>query len=139
MVTEDTSSRDAAGSLDEARAAGEARASVVDVLQTFALPVLLYWWSRQEEKKEHEVQHVPDSPKWVRDRVKSRTFFWNRRTRASSWNPPEGIRVVWVCERTAEGGVWYWHIHLLAESSAVARSLSRLSAIPAKPFPMEAA
>ena len=35
---------------------------------------------------------------WVElhDDVKSKTYCWNRRTRLSSWLPPEGIKVVWV-------------------------------------------
>ena len=45
---------------------------------------------------------MPDSAWWMRDCVKGSFFLWNRRTRASSWDPPEGIRVVWVCVRTEE-------------------------------------
>ena len=49
---------------------------------------------------------------WVElyDDVKSKTYYWNRRTRLSSWLPPEGIKVVWVGMRDAEGGVYYWHM-----------------------------
>ena len=42
---------------------------------------------------------------WVElyDDVKSKTYYWNRRTRLSSWLPPEGIKVVWVGMRDTEG------------------------------------
>ena len=37
------------------------------------------------------------------------SYFWNRRTRATVWKSPPGVKVVWVGERTEEGGSWYWH------------------------------
>ena len=48
---------------------------------------------------------------WVElyDDLKSKTYYWNRRTRLSSWLPPERIKVVWVGMRNAEGEVYYWH------------------------------
>ena len=51
------------------------------------------------------------SDEWVElyDDVKSKAYYWNRRTRSSSWLPPEGIKVVWVGMRNAEGEVYYWH------------------------------
>ena len=41
----------------------------------------------------HEAPSGPDE--WVElyDDVKSKTYYWNRRTRLSSWLPPEGIMV----------------------------------------------
>ena len=51
------------------------------------------------------------SDEWVElyDDVKSKTFYWNRRTRLSSWLPPEGIKVVWVGTMDEEGDYYYWH------------------------------
>ena len=48
---------------------------------------------------------------WVElyDDVKSKTYYWNRRTRLSSWLPPEGIKVVWVGTQDKVGVVCYWH------------------------------
>ena len=70
----------------------------------------------QEEKKEHqnaqeeEEEPVLESAEWVLFRNPTgKTSYWNRRTHSTSWNPPPGIKVVWVGERTKEGGVWYWH------------------------------
>ena len=53
---------------------------------------------------------LPESIDWVEFRdANSRTFFWNRRTNASTWNTPSGVRVVWVGERDEMGGIWFWH------------------------------
>ena len=51
------------------------------------------------------------SDEWVLMRSSDigKSYFWNRRTRATKWKPPPGIRVVWVGERTEWGGIWYWH------------------------------
>ena len=47
---------------------------------------------------------------WIQFRNPTgKTQFWNRRTHSTSSNPPPGTKVVWVGERTEEGGVWYWH------------------------------
>ena len=59
----------------------------------------------------HVDVHLPDSAEWVqmRDDATSKPYFWNRRTRATMWKPPPGIRVVWVGEKGSGGEVWYWH------------------------------
>ena len=46
------------------------------------------------------------SADWVqlRDDATSKPYFWNRRTRATMWKPPPGIRVVWGGEKGSEGG-----------------------------------
>ena len=51
------------------------------------------------------------SDEWVElyDAVKSKTYYWNRRTHATSWNPHENTKVVWVGEKGAGGEAWYWH------------------------------
>ena len=66
---------------------------------------------KKEEEEEQQVdQPVPDSVEWVELRgVDGKTHFWNRRSNEIAWNPPEGIKVVWVGEQPATGGVWYWH------------------------------
>ena len=58
----------------------------------------------EEEKVQEEEKHVPLSAEWVElcDHVKGKTYFWNRRTRQSVWNPPPGIRVVWVATQNSE-------------------------------------
>ena len=58
-----------------------------------------------------EVAPMLDSIEWVqlREHHAGKSFYWNRRTRASAWQPPPGVRVVWVGERNEEGGVYYWH------------------------------
>ena len=57
-----------------------------------------------------EVAPLPDSIEWVqlRERKAGKTFYWNRRTRATVWKAPAGVEVVWIGERTEEG-VYYWH------------------------------
>ena len=71
----------------------------------------------QEEKEEHQdaqeeeemEEPVLESAEWVQFRDPTcKTYYWNRPTHSTSWNPPPGIKVVWVGERTKEGGVWYW-------------------------------
>ena len=54
---------------------------------------------------------VPDSIEWVElfDDIKSKTNYWNRRTRLSSWLPPVGIKVFWVGTQDEEGVFHYWH------------------------------
>ena len=48
---------------------------------------------------------------WVElyDDVKSKTYYWNRCTRLSSWLPPEGIMVFCFGTRDEEGVLYYWH------------------------------
>ena len=50
------------------------------------------------------------SVEWVqlRERKAGKSFYWNRRTRATVWKAPAGVEVVWIGERTEEG-VHYWH------------------------------
>ena len=61
---------------------------------------------QEKKKEEHQVSPMPDSVEWVQlSDDKGRTYFWNRRTRATRWKPPPGIRVVWVGERTGERGL----------------------------------
>ena len=64
---------------------------------------------------------VADSSEWVqfRDVATGNAHYWNRRTNATAWKPPPGIKVVWVGERPEEGGIWYWHrapvsVHLIS-------------------------
>ena len=54
---------------------------------------------------------LEDSVEWVRlkDDNSGKLYYWNRRTRASAWQPPPGVKVVWNGERTEKGLVWYWH------------------------------
>ena len=54
---------------------------------------------------------LEDSVEWVRlrDDNSGKPYYWNRRTRASAWQPPPGVKVVWIGERNEEGLVWYWH------------------------------
>ena len=65
----------------------------------------------EEERRKQEVdQPVPDSVEWVElSGVDGKTHFWNRRSNETTWDPPEGIKVVWVGVQPATGGVWYWH------------------------------
>ena len=58
------------------------------------------------------------SDEWVElyDDVKSKTYYWNRRTRLSSWLPPEGIMVYWVGTRDEEGDLCFWHRDTRASS-----------------------
>ena len=53
---------------------------------------------------ENADMHLPESAEWVQSRDdKGRTYYWNRRTRATRWKPPPGIRVVWVGEKFSGG------------------------------------
>ena len=51
------------------------------------------------------------SDEWVLMRTPDfgKSYYWNRRTRLSSWSPPEGITVVWVGTRDEEGVLYFWH------------------------------
>ena len=53
---------------------------------------------------------LQDSVEWarLRDDNSGKPYYWNRRTRASAWQPPPGVKVVWIGERNEEGLVWYW-------------------------------
>ena len=46
---------------------------------------------------------------WVQFSQTGKPFYWNRRSHETCWTPPEGVKVVWVGEQPASGGVWYWH------------------------------
>ena len=52
-----------------------------------------------------------DNVEWVElhDDVKSKTYYWNRRSNETLWQPPVGIEVVWMGKQEEGGGVWYWH------------------------------
>ena len=54
---------------------------------------------------------LEDSVEWVRlrDDNSGKPYYWNRRTRATVWKAPAGVKVVWISERNEEGLVWYWH------------------------------
>ena len=58
-----------------------------------------------------EVAPLPDSLEWVQlwERAAGKTYYWNRRTRATVCKARHGVEVVWIGERNEEGGVWYWH------------------------------
>ena len=43
------------------------------------------------------------------DNVKSKTYYWNRRSNETLWQPPVGIEVDWMGKQEEGGGVWYWH------------------------------
>ena len=61
----------------------------------------------------HVDEHLPDSAEWVQlYEATGRTYFWNRRSNLTVWQPPAGIQVVWVGERDEEGGglvLAQWH------------------------------
>ena len=60
---------------------------------------------QEDIKEEHQVSPMPDSIEWVQlSDDKGRTYYWNRRTRATRWKPPPGIRVVWVGEKGSGWG-----------------------------------
>ena len=53
---------------------------------------------------------LPESVEWVEfTDANGRVYFWNRRTNASVWTTPAGVRVVWVGAGDEIGGIWYWH------------------------------
>ena len=51
------------------------------------------------------------SEEWVElyDDVKSKAYYWNRRTNSTAWVAPAGVEVVWVGKQEEGGGIWYWH------------------------------
>ena len=58
----------------------------------------------------HVDLHLPDSAEWVELYSDTgRTYFWNRRSNLTVWQPPAGLQVVWVGEKDEDGDVWYWH------------------------------
>ena len=60
-----------------------------------------------QEEEEHQSAHVPDSTAWVElCDATGRTYFWSRCSQATVWKSPPGVQVVWVGERTEEGGIW---------------------------------
>ena len=61
---------------------------------------------KEEKEEKEEGKPVPESVEWVQLRDPSgKTYYWNRRTSSTSWNPPASAIVVWVGERNAgEGG-----------------------------------
>ena len=64
-----------------------------------------------ESSSSTRAAQLEDSVEWVRlrDDTSGKPYFWNRRTRASAWKPPPGVKVVWIGERNEEGLIWYWH------------------------------
>ena len=53
---------------------------------------------------------LPESVEWVEfTDANGRIYFWNRRTNASVWTTPPGVRVVWVGAGDEIGGIWFWH------------------------------
>ena len=42
---------------------------------------------------------------WVKIYEGGKTHYWNRRSNETFWNPPEGIQVVWIGEKSADGGI----------------------------------
>ena len=52
------------------------------------------------------------SDEWVLMRTSDigKSHYWNRRTRLSSWSPPDCITVVWVGTRDEEGVLCCWHM-----------------------------
>ena len=51
------------------------------------------------------------SVEWVQLRVRDagKSYFWNRRTRATVWKVPAGVEVVWYGTRDEKGVLYYWH------------------------------
>ena len=50
---------------------------------------------------------LPESVEWVEfTDANGRVYFWNRRTKASVWTTPPGVRVVWVGAGDEIGGIW---------------------------------
>ena len=56
------------------------------------------------------VEPVPVSSEWVqlRDGDAGKTYYWNRRTNQTVWQPPAGVEVVWV-GTWEERVLYYWH------------------------------
>ena len=55
------------------------------------------------EEEEADDAHVPDSVEWVQlSDPTSKPLYWNRRTRATVWKPPPGVKVVWVGTEDSE-------------------------------------
>ena len=58
------------------------------------------------------------SIEWIRlhDRDTDQSYYWNRRTRETTWCAPVGVQVVWVGEMSAGKVLWYWNqvTHLTA-------------------------
>ena len=52
---------------------------------------------------------LEDSVEWVRlrDDNSGKPYYWNRRTRATVWKAPAGVKVVLAGEVTEEGQAWY--------------------------------
>ena len=48
---------------------------------------------------------------WVRlhDGDTDQSYFWNRRTRETTWRAPLRVEVVWVGELSAGKVLWYWN------------------------------
>ena len=46
----------------------------------------------------HVDEHLPDSAEWVQFRATAtcKPYHWNRRTNATAWKPPPGMKVLWV-------------------------------------------
>ena len=57
---------------------------------------------------DHADEHVPDSSEGVQlsDAATGKPCHWNRRTHATVWQPPRGVRVVWVCTQASGGRVY---------------------------------
>ena len=54
---------------------------------------------------------LEDSVEWVRlkDDTSGKPYFWHRRTRATVWQPPPGVKVVWNAAKNEEGARYFWH------------------------------
>ena len=54
---------------------------------------------------------LEDSVEWVRlrDKIAGKTYYWHRRTRATDWQPPPGVKVVWNAAKNEEGARYFWH------------------------------
>ena len=54
---------------------------------------------------------LEDSVEWVRlkDVTSGKPYYWHRRTRATVWQPPPGVKVVWNVSKNEEGARYFWH------------------------------
>ena len=54
---------------------------------------------------------LEDSVEWVRlkDDTSGKPHYWHRRTRATVWQPPPGVKVVWNVSKNEEGARYFWH------------------------------